>query len=718
MSARVLVRLFLCLTFCAALSQAQDPKQTPPQQKQDDMTLRISTTLVQTDVTVLDKQGRFVDGLKPEQFQVKVDGKPQRIDLFNRVTAGTPEEAAQFAAARGETPKAELKATPANNGQTIFFFVDDLHVASERISRVKSVILSYIDKEMQPGDRAVIAQASGQLGFLQQLTDNKTVLRTAANKIRFNPISNPDAERPVMKPYEAYAIDVGKRDVLEYKMVEYRQANSGMGSVPRPALENILRQKASNVLRNTKLINVAMLSTLETVLRGSAAVKGRKLLFFLSEGMMVDQRDREISTRLNRVIDVAARAGVIFYTVDVRGLAVGGPEAADDVYPSLAASDQENPFNQSSAMDVAIDEASEFLRPLRALAYDTGGRPLINSNGLDKNIKQALSEYQNYYLLAWEPEDFEPGKTKFRRIEVKIKDRPDLRVLVRSGFFNNPVPTETKVAKEKGSAKGEDVAEDTLKAAVRAAFERRELPFSVYPVFKNEAVGGSAVTLNIEVASLVNSLANAEHPNQEIDLLYAVLDLNGKLITSDGKSLKFAQAPGVNANLIHQFTIPLSPGTFQIRVGARDAVGRISTSFEWVETPGFTPGKLALSSLLLSERKAKAAPAEEPLLNIERRFARSSRLLLQVYVYNAARKSAGDKPDVTMEIDVLSKGVSVLNAPQHPLVADSASDLDRIPYSAEIPLRGLKPGLYTLQVKAVDRNGKTESKQALNFAVE
>ncbi|MDX2044717.1 MAG: VWA domain-containing protein [Acidobacteriota bacterium] len=678
------------------------------------MTLRISTTLVQTDVTVLDKQGRFVEGLKPEQFQVKVDGKPQRIDLFNRVTAGTPEEAAQFAAARGEAPKAGTKVSPLNTGQTIFFFVDDLHITPERIARVKSVVLNYIDNEMQPGDQALIVQASGQLGFLQQLTDNKTVLRTAASKIKFNPISNTDNERPKMSPYEAYAIDVGKRDVLEYKMVEYRQANSGLGAVPRPALENILRQKASNILRNAKLLNVAMLSTLETVLRGSSAVKGRKLLFFLSEGMLVDQRDREISTRLNRVVDVAARAGVIFYTVDVRGLAVGGPEAADDVFPSFAATDQENPFNQSSAMDVAMEEASEVLRPLRALAYDTGGRPLINNNGLDKNVKQALSEYQNYYLLAWEPEEFEPGKTKFRRIEVKIKDRPDLRVMVRSGFFSNPVPEakpEPKLAKD-----GTPIIEDTLTAAVRAAYERRELPFSVYPVWKNEA-SGSSVIINLEVSSTVNSPANAEHPNQEIDLVYVLLDLNGKLIATDGKKLSYAQAPGMVATLMHQFTAPLTvAGTYQVRVGARDALGRISTRFDWIEAPTFASGKLTLSSLLLSERKAKTT--QDPLLNIERRFARSSRLLLQVYVYNAARKTADAKPDVTMEIDVLRKGVSVLNAPQHPLVTDGATDPDRIPYSAEIPLRGLSPGTYSLRIKAIDRSGKTEVVQSANFVVE
>ena len=235
-------------------------------------------------------------------------------------------------------------------------------------------------------------------------------------------------------------------------------------------------------------------------------------------------------------------------------------------------------------------------------------------------------------------------------------------------------------------------------------------------MLKNEP-SGSAVIINLEVSSTVNSPANAEHPNQEIDLVYVMLDLNGKVVATDGKKLSYAQAPGVVASLIHQFTVPLTvAGTYQIRVGARDALGRISTRFDWIEVPPFAPGKLALSSLLLSEHKA--GTTQDPLLSIDRRFARSSRLLLQVFVYNAARKSAGDKPDVTMEIDVLRQGVSALNAPQHPLVTESTNDLDRIPYSAEIPLRGLSPGTYSLRIKAVDRTGKTEVTQSTNFMVQ
>src|SRR6266496_3483082 len=62
--------------------------QTKPEKpgEQDDV-VRVNSELVQTDVMVFDKKGRFVGGLKPEQFALRVDNKPQVIAFFEHVTA-------------------------------------------------------------------------------------------------------------------------------------------------------------------------------------------------------------------------------------------------------------------------------------------------------------------------------------------------------------------------------------------------------------------------------------------------------------------------------------------------------------------------------------------------------------------------------------------------------------------------------------------------------
>ena len=72
------VLLLLALTVIhVGLAYAQQP-----QKPADDDVLRVNTDLVQTAVTVLDKQGRFVDGLSRDQFELTVDGKPRPISFF------------------------------------------------------------------------------------------------------------------------------------------------------------------------------------------------------------------------------------------------------------------------------------------------------------------------------------------------------------------------------------------------------------------------------------------------------------------------------------------------------------------------------------------------------------------------------------------------------------------------------------------------------------
>src|ERR1700737_2740475 len=97
-SPRITFVLLVCLVILPqGLGQQQSPK--PPREAADDV-VRVKTELVQTDVTVLDKRGHFVDGLKSDQFELRLDAKPQPLAFFERVATGSAEEEKQLRAAR------------------------------------------------------------------------------------------------------------------------------------------------------------------------------------------------------------------------------------------------------------------------------------------------------------------------------------------------------------------------------------------------------------------------------------------------------------------------------------------------------------------------------------------------------------------------------------------------------------------------------------------
>ena len=92
----------------------------------------------------------------------------------------------------------------------------------------KKVITAFIEKEMGQNDQAAIASATGQIGFLQQLTTDRMVLRTALDRLTARSYSVRDADRPPMSEYEAMLIDRLDREVFEFFITETIRLNPGM----------------------------------------------------------------------------------------------------------------------------------------------------------------------------------------------------------------------------------------------------------------------------------------------------------------------------------------------------------------------------------------------------------------------------------------------------------------------------------------------------------
>ncbi|HJR08528.1 MAG TPA: VWA domain-containing protein [Pyrinomonadaceae bacterium] len=736
-----------------------------------DEVLRINTDIVQTDLMVLDKQGRAVTGLTREQFELLVDGQPQPILFFESVESGSGREATKLAAARGKTAPetAAAAATPTGTlatGRSFIFFIDDLHLGQASIQRTREMLNKFVDK-MSPGDQAMLFTPTNQIGFLQQLTDNKAVLKLAASRINYQSQFAPPTGRRVMTVAEAAAIERGQRDVLDYKIKEaiddmglerspaitptttdsgssttrvqtsngstlINLGNGQMGEIKgdgssaglesggstnlgqrRQQASAFVKGEAQRVLAQANSVGMMLLSSLETVARGSASLPGRKLLFFISDGFVIDTRNSATGERLQRVIDASARSGVAVYTLDSQGLTADFGDASKDVFSDIAGrTGSQN--SSTSATSLALDESRELKAVLRALAEDTGGRAILNRNDLASGLQQVIDESSSYYVLAWKPLEVEAGKPRFKTIQVSVKGRSDLRVLSRKGFYTAPpppLPSDEKAASSATKAKATEASEAEVRAAIISPFPKRQINVASYAVLTNEASGGYKIAALTDLSGYTVAQGKGE-----LDFAVVVLDDKGKSVSGVGQKVSApsdedgAKPFRVTAKLPNA----LQPGLYQVRVAARDSrTGRIGSVFQWVEVPEFKPGKMSLSSLMMAE--AVGGDEKNATLEVARKFARTSSMILQFFVYNPTL-SADGKPDVTVGLNVLRDGKMVIGARPAPLPA--LADPARLEYSSGFPLASIPPGRYALQVVVEDRVAKTTVTQQLDFVVE
>ncbi|HLL16329.1 MAG TPA: VWA domain-containing protein [Pyrinomonadaceae bacterium] len=715
---KALLLALVCLLAAAqapALAQQPTPAQTPPRRDEtQDEVLRVSTSIVQTDVSVVDKKGQFVEGLQRDQFELKVDGKPQQVLFFERVTAGGAGEAASLAAARGEQV-ADADAAIAVRGRNVIFFVDDLHLSSAGILRARELLLNFIDREMTPGTHVLIASASGQIGFLQQFTNDREVLRAAAGRLSYLTQASLDNERPTMSAYLAMAIERGDRDATAYMI---RQMS---------ATENAVKLRASRVRRQAAQLSRAATTALESVVRQHSPLPGRQTLFYISEGFPFDSQEGDINYKLQRIADAAARSGTVVYSLDARGLSTGMESV--DASSGVTADPSFYGYNP-------LGELSASQEVLRAIAADTGGRALLNTNALEAAVTKTLAETTNYYVLAWRPEGAlaaTDGAPKFRKLTIAVKGRSDLTVRVRRGFLNAPAERESAPAARTTAASSPVKA--ALNAALNAPVARRDLQVNAYPTFANDEEAGSVLLTPVQVSNERLQFALVGDKRQAtVEMACIVLDDKGKIVFSEGKTLTLkgdAVEAGGNATVGGRgqvgtsFSHPVNaPGLYQVRVAARDsASGLVGSAFRWVEVSDMKARRLALSSLFISESgqpppQASGADAAPEILKADRRFARSSRLLLQFQIYHAARKGDDGPPEAEVEIKVLdNNNQAVLNAPPRKVSATPTGDPSRLPYAAEIPLGKLTAGMYWLQVSVTDSRTRTPATRQIEFTV-
>jgi VWFA-related protein len=709
--------LLLGLSLFVPATLAQEQK--PPSSDQTDDVVRINTELVQTDVMVLDKEGHFVEGLKPDQFELVVDGKPQQISFFDRIAAGSANEEAQLAAARGAA--VSTKATSVRGlarGRTIIFFVDDLHQIASSLTRTRKALLNFIDDEMGQNDQVEIMSASGQIGFLQQLTDNKAVLRAAVARLTLQPQPARDLQHPPMSESMALAID----SQSDLNLLKYFTDVLRKDGLSQQAAENAVKSRATNILDQSYSYTRRTLGTLESLARKAAGLPGRKLVFFISDGFLLNVHESDALDKLRNITNAAARNSVVIYTVDGRGLSVGD---SADASVEIGA----DPTGSTSSYNTQELSASQ--EPLRTIAANTGGRALLNSNNSSSLIRKALQETSIYYVLAWRP-DTEVKGNKFRRIEVNVHGRPELTVHVRGGYYDTAPKQTAKRDQAETRQAANKTADDEIREVLKAPNPINSLPTQVGLAFLDVPGKGLIVAALTQIDSQYISFdQTGNKQTATIDVVGVFMNDQGKTAASFGEHLSIIADPSaasqaLQPNVTYNYQAQLQPGLYQVRVATRDNKNRrMGSAMQWIEIPDLTARRLSLSSLLLggmtkdvARLKGDPAAVAMPHMSVDHSFTQTSKLRFLTYIYNAARGASDAPPDLAVQVQILLDNQPVFTTPLHKMTTEGAQDLAHLPYGAEIPLEGISPGRYVLQISVIDRIAKTSASQRTTFEIE
>ena len=456
-----------------------------------------------------------------------------------------------------------------------------------------------------------------------------------------------------MTEYQAQLIQAENDDVFTFFVDELMRLNPGLA---RNMAAAEIQGRASQIAQQTDYLTNGTLNSLKTLVKNAAGLPGRKLVFLISDGFLLDNKNSDSNDRLRQITSAAATSGVVIYSIDARGLTAGMPDA-----------NTEMPFDPSGRLvRGAAGEIGASQDGLNALAADTGGRAFLNSNDLSPAVTAALKETSAYYLLAWRPEGDEQRNQKSRRIEVSVSGRPDLVVRFHRGFGEGSSAESAAQKKKEGEA-GAKPPNNLMTEALRSPYPKSVFPVAISLNFLDVPQFGATLTTSIKIST--SSLVLEAEGGQQVaamDVAGGVFDEQGKPVSSFNKHLTIksksddpkARPP---ESVFYNHFCTIKPGLYQVRVAAVDAKqGHAGSAVRWIEIPDLGSKALTLSTLIVGERKTEtespppSADAAEPskppeairqvTLNVDHRFANSSRLRFLTFIYNASGSSAGAAP--------------------------------------------------------------------------
>lgn len=652
-------------------------------QQAGDYTFRTTSDLVLVNVTVRDKSGNFLRGLKPEDFTILEDNKPQRVVSFDieNIDAVANLDVAQTEPLSGLSEKGSPSPAVAapdtaklfKDRRLIVLLFDLTGMEPDEIDRAITSADRYVDAQMAPADLVAIVSLGSSLLVNQDFTSDHQLLKKQLN---------------------AFNAGGGQG---------YEQGTTGSTEGTPDSGQPFTADDTEYNIFNTD----RRLEAIRSVAEKLSHLQQKKSLIYFSSGM--DRTGIENQSELRAAVNAAVRSNIAIYTMDMRGLQalVAGGEAQNASLRGTSA-------YSGQSMISALNSNFTTQETLVTLASDTGGRAFLDSNDFSGVFKGVQQDTSTYYLLGYHSTN--PARDgRYRRISVKV-NVPGAKIDYRKGYYA-PADYQHSTKEDKELQLEEELASDLsatdLPLYLSAAYFRLEPNKYFIPI--SLVVPGSEIPFT----------RSSDRDKATLDVIGMVLDNEKHPVTRVRDTVKLAVETSSEVrkkNVQYNTGVSLTPGKYHLKFVVREnQTGRLGSFETDLEVPDLKSQPLKMSSVVLASQlqPAKKGAPQNPLIrdgseiipNVTHVFSVDQHLRLYYEVYDPTRaattasaETPGAKPGIHLLTNVaFFRGkTKVFESSLVELTDLNARDRKAGVFQLDLPLSPLKPGFYTCQINVID----------------
>jgi VWFA-related protein len=694
----------IALTAAAVLS-AHAQQQPNQSSNQSSFTLKVNSDLVLTNVVVRDKKtGEVVRGLTQKDFTVLENGKPQQISSFDfeSVDQAQPLDEATISGKTGQSifnaKNGIAKPEELRNRRLIVMFFDLTSMQPEDIERCVEAAKDYINKKMQPADLVSVISLQDTLSLDQDFTQNKQLLLNAVN---------------------AYSGGAGQG---------FQSGATSTTNQTEDTTSFTADESEYNDLNTDR-----ELFAISSISKSLAYITEKKSMLYFSGGIQRDGIENQASLR--SAINSAVRANLAIYSVDTRGLQAISP-LGDASTGSLRGA---NSYN-GAALQNNSDSNFNTQEVMATLSSDTGGKSFFDSNDFAPAFERVQRDTSAYYVIGFRSSDARKDG-RYRRLTIKI-NRADLKMEYRPGYYapadfvhSNREDRERELEDELAS----DLPATDVAVYLEALYFRTDETHYFVPV--SIVVPGSQIPF----------VKGGDRDKATLDIIGQVKDPAGHMIGQARETVKLSidQAQQVrqkNVQYSTGFSLPI--GKYHLKFVVREnETGRMGSFEADINVPDQRKSPLKMSSVVLASQRIPAPKKTENPLdydgqqlvpNLPHVFRQDQHLYFLYEVYapshavaagadktanaapatdkpasssSTAKQQKADAKNPKAPVRVLTS-IEFLNGAtksfETPLIEANTLNIperDAVAFQFDVPLAGLKPGLYTCQVNVIDDAG-------------